>query len=152
MKLDTLKKIYKYDENEKQFIVEISLDYYQELFNAWDAAPIRKKDLDPELVAYLEDVGEDIPLKEKIVIVFIMPSSALNKKTEHISKQVFTNYFSYLIHLDKREMKKLVKQSLFYLLTGFLFIVIAYLIPVQNTLLTEVLSEGMFIVGWVFIW
>jgi len=152
MKLDALKKIYKYDDSKKLFVVEISLDYYLELFNAWDAATLRKRDLDPELVAYLENVAEDIPLKENLQVNFIMPKRVFNEKTEYTSRQVFINYFSHMIHLNRRDMKKTVRQSIIYMITGFFFITIAYLTQGISNVPFEIFSQGLFIGGWVFIW
>lgn len=152
MNKNELKKIYKYDDVTGRFVVEIALDYYLDLFNAWDAAPIKKRDLDPELLTYLEDVAEDIPLKEKLVIVFVMQEQSRNEETEKISRQVFVNYFNYLIHLNHRNQRKSLKQAIYYVLASFTLVALAYLIQIYNTLFVEIVSEGFFIGGWVFMW
>ncbi|MDD3477692.1 MAG: hypothetical protein PHP32_02360 [Candidatus Izemoplasmatales bacterium] len=152
MKKDELKKVYKYDEEKKCFIVEISLDYYLEMFNDWDAAPLKRKDLEPELVEYLENVAEDIPLHQNISIVFMMPKSVENTQTESVSRQVFINYYGYLIHLNQRQIRRNWKRSFGYLTTGIIFLIAATLLPTGTTLPLEVLSQGMYIGGWVFAW
>lgn len=44
------------------YMIEISLDEYSELFNGWDASPLRRRDLEPELLDYIEQCGAEIPL------------------------------------------------------------------------------------------
>lgn len=152
MKKSNLKKIYKYNEKMQRFEIEISLDYYKEMFNEWDAAPLRKKDLDPELVEYLENAANDIPLKQNVAINFIMPKNVKNIEMEDITRRVFKNYFQFLIHLNDRKIGKLFRRSIFFMLTGFILIALAYFLTKYDTIPFEVFSEGVFIGGWVFIW
>ncbi len=152
MNKNYLKKIYKYDDTKKCYLIEISLDYYLELFNDWDAAHIKRKELHPELVEYLETVAEDIPLKEKLEIVFVMPDTVKNTDTEQISKQVFNNYFNFMIHLNQRNLRKMLKQAIYYIITGFTFVTLGYLLQKYQALSIEIFSEGLFIGGWVFMW
>lgn len=153
MKKNYLKTIYKYDETNKRYILEMALDFYNELFDAWDAAPIKKKSLDPELIEYLEDASEDIPLKENIEIVFILPKKEYNLDIESASIKVFSNYFNFLIHLLNREMRKFLKHGLSYVLFGFSFLIMAYYLDwLTDGVTMEIVSQGLFIGGWVFIW
>lgn len=147
-----LKKVYRYDEENKCFLVEIALEYYLELFNPWDATSIKKKDLDPELVTYLEDVSDDIPLKEKLAIVFVMSESVKNPEMEKISKGVFINYFNFLIHYNKRTQRKFFRRAIYYMITSFTFVALAYILRLYSTMFIEIMSEGLFIGGWVFMW
>lgn len=152
MKPDGLKELYRYNEEHRRFIVEISLDYYRELFNDWDAAPMPKKDLDPELVDYLEQVALDIPLKQNIEIRFILPRGTKNPNLEHISRNVFSHYYLFLIRLNQRQIRRYWKKALVYILTGFLFLSVAYLMQRFRTLSFDIFAEGLFIGGWVFLW
>ncbi len=152
MNKNYLKKLYKYDDVKNRYMIEVSLDDYLELFNAWDAAPIKKKELDPELLVYLEDVAEDIPMRDDIEVVFVMPEAEKNLEMEEISKQVFRNYFNYLINLNRRTMSRSWKLSIYYFITSFIFVGLAYLLQFKTTLFIEILSEGLFIGGWVFMW
>ena len=152
MKKSNLKKIYKYNETRKQFELEISLDYYKEMFNEWDAAPLRKKDLDPELVDYLENAAIDIPLKHDVLIHFIMPKNVKNSEMEEITRKVFRNYFMFLVHLNQRKIMKLFRKAILFGVLGFLMITLAYLFVEYDTIPFEIFTEGVFIGGWVFIW
>jgi hypothetical protein len=152
MNKNYLKKIYRYDDKNQCFVVEIALDYYLELFNPWDAASIKKKELDPELVSYLEDVTDDIPLKEKLSIVFVMPKTVRNPEMEIISKGVFVNYFNFLMHYNRKTQRKSFRQAIYYIITSFTFVALAYFFRLYETIFIEIMSEGLFIGGWVFMW
>ena len=60
-----LNQIYQFSDHDKCYVVEVSLETYHELFNGWDASPTRKKDLDSELLDFIEQAAYDIPMKQK---------------------------------------------------------------------------------------
>lgn len=153
MKKSYLKSIYKFDETRDTYLLEISIENYNELFNAWDASPIRKKDIDPELAEYLEQVGVDIPLKENIEIIFLIPKKARNEAFETKSKKAFLNYFNANIHFINRTLKSNLRKVFAYLLISFMFITVAYVLNSSSvTLSFDIIKEGLFIGGWVFMW
>ena len=63
-------------------------DYYQEIFNDWDASPVRKKDLDPELVHYLESSSGEISRKNKLTIHFSLPINQKDKKNSNLKLEI----------------------------------------------------------------
>lgn len=153
MKKSYLKSIYKFDKNRDTYVLEISIDTYQELFNEWDASPIRKKDIDPDLAAYLQQVGIDIPLREDIDICFIIPKEQKDEVLEVKAQKAFTNYYNGNIHFINRTLRSNFRKTLMYLVLGFSFIALAYVLtnyPV--TLSFDIIKEGLFIGGWVFLW
>lgn len=46
---DYLKKIYEKNTNTGNYIIEVSLNKYTDIFNDWDNSPLPKRDLDPDL-------------------------------------------------------------------------------------------------------
>jgi hypothetical protein len=152
MKKEKLKKIYRYNQESNHFEIEISLDSYRELFNDWDGSPLRKKDLHPEFVDYLEGVAEDIPTKYSVDIIFVMFHIKKDDSLETASKQVFKNYFNYLININKRLITKAIRKALLYFLLGFTLLATAVYFKGQSVLSSEIFFEGVFIGGWVFLW
>jgi len=153
MKKSYLKSIYKYDQAKESYILEISIENYNELFNAWDASPIRKKDIDPDLAEYLNQVGVDIPLKEKIDIIFILPKKLKNEAFEAKAIKAFHNYFNANIHFVNRTLKINLRKVFAYLMISFMFITVAYVANTKNLALSfDIMKEGLFIGGWVFMW
>jgi hypothetical protein len=153
MNKDILKSMYRYDEENKQYLLELSLNDFDELFNEWDASPIRKKDLDPELVDYLIEAMNEIPSRENIGISFKLNQKVKDKNLEDVSRGVFKRYFEFQIYLNKKKIMRQYRKVITYLILGFAFIVTAYQLNTDNLNITfEVVSEGLFIGGWVFIW
>ena len=153
MKIEIFKKIFKYDEEKNEFLLEMSLNNFSEVFDEWDGSIIRKKDLDPELVDYLIEAVTELPSKAKIGISFRLHKKHRDTKLEEITKAVFINYFTFQIHLKNRQIYRLLKRAITYLILGFTFILFAYNLENKTTeILFDVLSEGLFIGGWVFVW
>lgn len=154
MKKSILKSIYKFDEKKQRYVIDVSLNYYQELFNDWDGSPVRKKDLDPELIDYLETSSYDIPKRHKILISFTLPLDQKNLEREKKAKSGINNYCKSILYFTKKELNYNLRKIMLFITLGFFFILIAYV--VQNlsyiNLGFDVLLEGVFIGGWVLLW
>lgn len=154
MKKTLLKNIYKYDDKKKEFIIDIALNSYKELFNDWDASPTWKKDLDPDLVKYLEASSFDIPKKNNIRINFVLPFETEIEKSEEKVLRGINNYFKSELYFIRVELKHNFRKILAFILLGFTFITTAYFVQNQSTIPFgfDVLIEGVFIGGWVLLW
>jgi len=154
MKKTNLKKIYRFNEDEKVFTIEVSLDYYQELFNDWDASPMRKRDLNPELVEYLEAASYDIPRSNKLEISFSIPVAEKNIPREKKSIDGIKNNFMTALYFIKKELNLILRKIAFFIILGFIFILTAYLTQNQTSIAVgfNVLFEGVYIGGWVLLW
>ncbi len=51
----TLEKIYERDKATGAYIISVAIDKYTDIFNEWDPAPFRKRDIDQDLRYFLED-------------------------------------------------------------------------------------------------
>jgi len=154
MKKSYLRKIYRYDAIKKAFIIDIDMAFYQELFNDWDASPFRKKDLDPELVEFLESSSDQIPKKNNVIIYFSLPQDQKNRQIEKRVLEGFRNYYKSTLYFIKKELDYSLRKILLFVILGFSFILFAYLSQNQLNLNLgfDVLIEGVFIGGWVLLW
>ncbi|MFA6801110.1 MAG: hypothetical protein WCR19_03280 [Acholeplasmataceae bacterium] len=149
-----LRQIYQYDETDKTFLVSISLNSYEEILNDWDAGPVRKKSMNPELDSFLEEALHEIPIKQKTKIVFMIPEKIKDPQKEVMHIEAFKNYYRALIHFLNRDLKTIYRKMMIYIILGFLFIIVSTLLShyFPDNLLGEILSQGIFIGGWVLIW
>lgn len=149
-----IKSIYNRNPNTGAYIIEVSLDNYDELFNGWDASPMKTKDLEPELLMYLETAGYEIPLKEKIELWFYLPDTMLNEDKQVRSIIGIKNNFKMLLHFLNKQLKINYRHIATYVTLSILFLVSAYLTRnlTQLGLFGTVLMEGMFIGGWFLLW
>jgi hypothetical protein len=136
------------------YIIEISLDDYAELFNGWDASPLRRRDLEPELLDYLEQAGYEIPLNEQVELWFFLPANIRNEEKEQRSLVGIKNNFQVVLFFIERQLKKIYRQIVMYMTLSIMFIVSAYVIRdlFQIEILFSILIEGLFIGGWFLLW
>ena len=72
-----LQSYYPFNKIMNSFVVEIALNSYADIFNDFDPSPYRKKDLNPELMNYLNDCSSDIPLDYPLILQFKLPKNQL---------------------------------------------------------------------------
>lgn len=149
-----LRQIYKYDDIEKCYVIEVSLETYQELFNGWDAAPTRKKDLDSELIDFIETAAYEIPMKHKLKISFGIPIDKKDDKLEASSKTAIYNNFKSIIHFINKTLRVNNRKVITYLTFAMAFITLAYLMIsfIQDNITFKIIREGLFIGGWFLMW
>lgn len=149
-----LKQIYKVNPETQAFIIEVSLDEYNEVFNGWDPSPIKRRDIDPDLLHFIEECALDIPLKYSLELQFYLPKTQYDQKKEELTRTGIQNNFHFIIHFIKKELSQIGKKILMYIMMSFVFLALAYMsrnhIPLN--IVTTTLLEGLFIGGWVFLW
>lgn len=153
-KKNYLKQIYKQNQNNGAFIIEVSLDNYNEVFNGWDPSPIKRRDIEPDLLNFIEQCAYDIPLKHEVELNFYLPNSEFNEKKEDLTKIGIQNNFKFIIHFIKRRLHLIYRKIFSYMIMSFTFLTLGYLFRqnVSIDLVTTTLVEGMIIGGWVFLW
>ena len=146
-----LSEIYRKDESNKNFLIEISLNQYAEFFNKWDHAPFERREVNPELEEYLIRSSDEIPSQYPIELNIIIPQEIRKQQEEEKLLDGFRKHFTFKIYLLKKKLQKNNRQALYYALGGFFLLGIIWKISSQN-LLPQILKEGVIIGGWVFIW
>lgn len=149
-----LDQIYKYNVEKDAFIIEVSLDSYEEIFNGWDASAFKRRDLDTDLLKYIDRAGYDIPMREKTVIHFRIPKEKYSSSKEEKCLIAVKNNFEMIIHFIDRELKRNNQRILSYLVLGIIILVSAYLLPIYTniSIYFNILNEGLFIGSWVLFW
>ncbi|MDX9690896.1 MAG: hypothetical protein RBT45_00475 [Acholeplasmataceae bacterium] len=154
MKKHEYQNLYNRNPETKSMMIEVSLEDYSEIFNGWDASPIRRKDLEPELIDYLEQSGTEIPLDESVEICFYLPPTQKDLEKEQKSIVAIKNNFRVVVFFINKRLKRGYRQMATFIVLSLLFITSAYIIRGQEPLplLTSIMREGLFIGGWVFLW
>lgn len=148
-----LHDIYIYDESKNAYIIEVDLDSYGELFNEWDFAPYGKKDLEPDLIIYLEDCVSDIPLKYNIIIRMHLPEGIEDTDKEKGVIKGIRNYYKFMVAIEKRSIQNTRKKAFENSLLSMVFLMTAYLMDQKDLVLwSKVIQEGILVGGWVFAW
>ena len=149
-----LQTIYPYDEEKDTYYIELSLDDYDELFNGWDASPLKRRDLEPELLAYLEEACYDIPSRSNIEVHCVMLEAKKDARKERKSLDSFAHNFNMTQHFIRKEINQNMRKIGIYISLSIFFLTFAYLMPRIHDLdiLFSILVEGLFIGGWVMLW
>ena len=152
-KLETL-SLYRTNPENNAYLIEVSLDDYSELFNGWDASPVRRKDLEPELLDYLEEAGTEIPIKQSLEMVFYLPKDKRDAEKDERSILTIQNNFKVVNQMIQKKIERNYRRLLVYVTLSLIFLVAAYLLRNVTTLslLTNIMIEGFFIGGWFLLW
>ncbi len=143
-----------YTKNDKDaFEILVALNKYENIYSDWDPSPFRRRDIESDFLEFIWDCSIDIPLHEKISIVFLMEEHLRDKKKEAQLLKALSNYFVYMLDKVERKYFEEKKKSLRYLVIGIILAIFVY----KNVLggveiWTKIFSEGVTIGTWVFFW
>ncbi|UBF30023.1 hypothetical protein K9N68_38145 (plasmid) [Kovacikia minuta CCNUW1] len=145
------REIYKIDELTNLYMVEVALDRYTDIFNEWDSAPFKRRDLDPDLCQYLEECCNEIPEKYSIELCFTLPAGMRNEQIEEESRDGVKNHFNSKRYFLRKEVEKTNMRMLLSVGIGFVCLWVAQALSTEAQW-RSILLEGLAISGWVFIW
>lgn len=146
-------KIYKFNEKSKTYQIEVSLDDYDDIYDDWDPSPFKKRDIEDEFNDFVVNSSEDIPLNYNISILLYLPQDKRNPNKEIALISAYRNFYDYAIERLNKSKTNLHKRTASSFFLSMLFLSIGYFFRSENSnLLLDVLNEGIFIGGWVFLW
>jgi len=154
MKIKELEKIYSYDKKSNSFIIPVQLEDYLDAYSDWDFSPFINRDLDDNLIEYLNECSEEIPLKYGLIINFYILNIKQNKIREDRSILGMRNYFLYQLRRLKNQQLSIIKDMITYFIIGIILLIFSYNINglFSNSIVLTILAEGFSIGGWVMFW
>ncbi|MDA3846914.1 MAG: hypothetical protein PF505_10305 [Vallitaleaceae bacterium] len=154
MKDKELRKIYRFDANENAYFLDIQLEDYRDAYSEWDYSPFVNRDLDEDLIEYILGCSYEIPHNRNMVIIFHLINQQYNAKREKRSIQGMYNYFDYRIRKIKSKRIRTFRDTIAFLVIGSILLLLGALADqyIQGSIIAQLLSEGLFIGGWVMIW
>lgn len=146
--------LFRKNKNTGRVIIDVALEDYLEFFNEWDNSAFKKRDINSELVQFLDICSEDIPLRKKLEIVFSINTTDVVEEKEDLIRISYRNYYNALKRLENRKTKRYVRMSIILLVTSLLLLTsYGFLFDIKvNTIASRVLLESLLIGGWVFAW
>lgn len=152
--ISSINNYYNINKKTSAYMIEISLDDYAELFNGWDASPLRRRDLEPELLEYIEQAGKEIPIKNNVELYLYLPSELRDDEKEFRSRTGIKNNFRMVLFLINRSLKNIYRQIMTNIVISTLFLIAAYLIKnnINLDMFSTIFVEGLYIGGWVLLW
>jgi hypothetical protein len=149
-----LKKIYQQNPDTGAFLIEVALDRYEEIFNEWDPAPYKSRDLNPDLRRYLEDSSGDIPLRDPVELLFKAPAQIHDDAKECSAREGLSTYLACEVDAARVNLRRLRNLSFInFCVAAVLLTATAQLNRVHEAPLgLAVLRDGLTIGSWVFTW
>ncbi|MBK6573009.1 MAG: hypothetical protein IPG21_11140 [Saprospiraceae bacterium] len=113
-----------------------------------------KRDLDSDLMTYMEESSVDIPLKYPLILQFNAPTDIRDSEKEQRVITGIKTYFQFMIRSYKREINQVYQRSITYILSAFALLLFGFYLNnwSSKNILYETLVEGLNIGGWVFLW
>lgn len=144
----------RYREEDGVHVVDVRAGTVEQLFDNRDPAPFRERDLDPDLIEYLLDAGEDLADERAFRIVFWLDQPA--RRPGEIETAVRA-HFEDLVKRNKRLRRRNRRFGQVTLVLAFVFVVALVVLAqfvghVVPGTFGEGLREGLVISGWVAMW
>ncbi len=153
LKTELFDEIYAIDTANNAYMIEVALDHYTDIFSEWDPAPFKRRELDPDLQLYLESSADEIPLKYSIEVCFTLPPGIRDAAMEDDVRAGLRNSVDFKLYLFRKEIRLINIRTARYVIAGLGTLLVARLAePLDINIFTSVLTEGLFIGGWVFLW
>jgi hypothetical protein len=149
------KTVYRFDEESGTYNIDIRIGSYGDLYNELDFSPVYKRDLDKDLVEFLESCVYEIPLNEAVAVNFFLEGAERDPESEERARVVFRNYFSYSVRWEYSQRRELFKGIALYGPLGAVLLLFGFFsrkVFVRETVGTSILQEGFFIGAWVLLW
>lgn len=136
------------------YILEIALDRYSDIFNEWDPAPFKRRDLDPYLQLYLEESSDEIPMRYSLEICFQIPPDLRQDTLEQDVSDGLKNCLSFRLYLLSKEQHTINRYILIFTIAGLALVAgtTFFRDRLEDTILLSTLLEGLLVSGWVLLW
>lgn len=154
MKKIELNRLYRYDKENEIYYIDVQLEDYRDAYSNWDYSSLSNRDLDDDLTEYLLECTFELAAKNKIVIDFHLLHQKRDAVRENRTREGIYNYFNYKLRKLLNQRLRLIRSTFYFFLIGSLFL-LAGSVSIQffaETIITNLISEGFFIGGWVMIW
>ncbi len=150
-------KLYNYNKENNAYLIEVSLDNYEEIYDDWDPSPFKKRDIESEFNDFVVNSSEDIPLEYNIEVVLYLPEIKKDEKKESYLISAYKNYYNYEAERINKQKCALRNKTISHLFFSFALLSLYFLWEVFSEdkgsfFMSFPLKEGIMIGGWVFLW
>jgi hypothetical protein len=137
--------------------IEINLRDINQLFNTMDPSPFVEKDLDADAEEFIINWAQEFPVRDPLCLKIHISGQDSSGIANSVVKQAVHHYFTYRANLSRMEFRRLMREGRLSLIIGLVFLsvclsVSSVLGQVSLRTVTQVLSEGLIILGWVAMW
>jgi len=149
-----LQESYAFDRVSGRIIIEVLLEKQIYLFNEWDNAAYSRKDLDPDLIYFLEECFDEIPFAYEVQLNIAINEKERDPAREGAIAEGVKSQFRHYLRANKRRLQDLYRRAAVYIAISAGFLLTAGLLEGMLTgrPLHVALLQGLYVGGWVFLW
>ena len=152
-KISQIQKQYRYEKEANAYLIEVSLDDYDDIYDEWDPSPFKRRFIEVEFNEFILSSAEDIPSKYNIIIDLYLPEIIKELEKEKAVLLAYENYYLYAIEKEEKSWANLRQKNAFYFISSMFLLGIGYFyLNASENIFFNVIREGIFIGGWVFLW
>jgi len=152
-RISQIQKQYRFEKETNSYLIEVSLDDYDDIYNDWDPSPFKRRFIEDEFNEFILSSADDIPSKNNMIIALYLPESKKDIEKEKAVQQAYENYYLYAIEKEERGWANLRKKNAFYFVFSMILLWLGYFyLDTSGNIFLDVIREGTFIGGWVFLW
>jgi hypothetical protein len=138
--------------------IEICINRIEQLFNSFDPAPFRERELDHSAERYIISASQKIPTQHPIELHIHLPAEQLSQTQSQQLELAIQHHFQLRADDQADEMDELQRVGRKGLLIGFLIMLLCTLVSItlMNTYPSSgfagTLEQSLIIFGWVALW
>lgn len=136
--------------------IDVRIKNALQLFDSRDPAPFRERDLDDDFVEYVLASAQNFSSRSRFKIVIHMSDTLTQTEAAEL-RIAIQSFFSYEALLQKMHLRRLVKNTNYFLGLGSILLLICLVgaeIAARSAVpfIKSVVREGLVLGGWVALW
>jgi hypothetical protein len=136
--------------------ISVKVRELSQLFNSMDPSPFLDRDLDHDAEEFIVSSAREAHGSRSFELAIHLGTAPEPERARDTESAV-QHYFAARAELKRREFRLLLRRGHSVLLVGLLFLSVCLLLSgvvtrIASTQVTEILREGLIIVGWVAMW
>lgn len=153
-RIQFLEAMYERKGDSGAFLISTMVERYSDIFNSLDPAPPKTRDLDQNLLNFIDECSLDIPMKYPIVLQIQVPAEIRDPALEERIRKGISTYFAHWLFGQEHNISKSYWRTLVYFLTGMLFLLVLNLTGISSSANfgLKLATQGLYVGGWVFLW
>jgi len=144
-----------YRQEGKWFLVELNLKNLSQIYNSFDPSPFHERDLDDDAAQYIEDAVMELSGNMDVKLVIHVQTPTDDKDRVQLTDALH-NYFSYRARATRLQLKEKLRFGRISLVIGLSFLALCFeissLLHSRSGTLSQIVWEGLIIIGWVMLW
>ena len=149
-----LRETYPFDPETGTYTIPMSIERYADFFTDLDPSPFPKRDLASDLITYLKQCSDEIPVSSAVLLEILIRTNPHNPQSEQECTAGLRSFYHHEMFVEGSEIRRKRWSAFRYLLVSLLSLS-AYIATEKfsaHGFLLDLGREALLIGGWLFMW